>query len=228
MFKWLLIVLLAIIVALGGVLVWLCARTGAPPQMTVTRPEEMAESTNVTVFVQQSAVNNMLQAIFPIEGEGHLLFKPVSIPYGWRVEDAHVEMTAEGPIFSAEVRLHILGSTHVVKADAQAGIRYDSVAQELYMELHHLQAHTHVKVLGTSLDRLNLEPSDLDVRLLRHLPLFTPFAVKKPKDVREEVGFSIVGHKIRFEEGRAVVDLAVRFAELSRGVEDTTRRAQSK
>ncbi len=228
MFKWLVIVLLVIIAALGGVLVWLCTRAGTPPQVTVTSPQGMAESPNVTVFVHQSAVNNMLQAMFPFEGEGHLLRKPVSIPYSWRVEHPHVEMTADGPIFSAEARVHILGSTHIVKAEGQGGIRYDSVAQILYMELHQLQAHTDAKVLGIPLSRLNLAPPDLDVLLLRHLPLFAPFAVKKPKDVREEVGFSIVGHKIRFEKGRAVVDFAVRFHELSQGVQDTARRAQSK
>ena len=228
MFKWLLIVLLVIIAVLGGVLVWLCAGTGTPLQVTVTKPEEMDESPNVTVYVRQSAVNNLLQAIFPIEGEGQLLRKPVSIPYSWRVEHPHVEMTAEGPIFSAEAVVHILGSTHNVKAEGQAGIRYDSLAQELYMELHQLQTHTDAKVLGIPLDRLNLVSPDLDVRLLRHLPLFTPFIVKKPKQVREEVGFSIVGHKIRFEKQRAVVDFAVRFDELSQGVQDTARRAQSK
>jgi hypothetical protein len=227
MFKWLLIVLLAIIVALGGVLVWLCARAGAPPQVTVTSPQEMAESPNVTVFVHQSAANNMLQAIFPIEGEGHLLRKPVSIPYSWRVEHPHVEMTDEGPVFTAEARVHILGRTHTVKAEGQAGIRYDSVAQELYMELRQLQTHSEVKVLGIRLDRLHLAPSDMDVRLLRHLPLFTPFAVKKPKGVRDKVEFSIVEHQIRFEKQRAVVDFAVRFHKLSQGVQDTTRQAQS-
>ena len=227
MFKWLLIALLVIIAAVGGVLVWLCASPGVPPQVTVTRPEEMDESPNVTVFVHQSGVNNLLQAIFPIEGEGHVLRWPASIRYSWRVENPHVEMTDEGPIFSADARLHIMGSQHSVKAEAQAGIRYDSVAQKLYMVLHQLRARTHVKILGISIDRLKLVPSDLDVLLLPHLPLYVPFVVKKPKDVREKVGFSIVGHTIRFEKGRAVVDFAVRFNELSQGV-DTTRRAQSK
>jgi len=124
--------------------------------------------------------------------------------------------------------VHILGSTHIVKAEGQGGIRYDSVAQTLYMELHQLRARTDAKVLGIPLDRLNLVPPDLDVLLLRHLPLFTPFAVKKANNVREEVGFSIVGHKIRFEKGRAVVDFAVRFRELSQGVQDTARTPQRK
>jgi hypothetical protein len=223
MFKWLLIALLAIIATLGGALVWLCARAAPPPHATVTTSQEMAESPNVTVFVHQSAVNNLLQAIFPIDGEGHLLGKPVSIPYRWRIEHPHVEMLAEGPIFSAEAQLHILGNTHHVKAEGQADIRYDSVGQILYMELHELQARTDIKVLGISLDRLNLAPSDLDILLLRKLPLFTHFAVKKPKDVQEDVGFSIVEHKIQFEKKRVVVDFTVRFRELSQGVPDTTQ-----
>jgi hypothetical protein len=227
-FKWLLIVLLAIIAALGGVLVWLCARSGAPPQVTITTPQEMAESPNVTVFVYQSAVNNMLQAIFPFEGEGRLLRKPVSIPYSWRVEHTHVEMTAEGPILSADVRVHILGRTHAVKAEGQAGIRYDSLAQILYLELHRLHARTDERVLGVPLSRLNLAPPNLDVIIMHNLPLFTPFKVYKPMDVQEKVGFSVVGHKIQFEKQRVEVDFAVRFHELWQGVVDTTRRAQSK
>jgi len=70
MFKWLLIALLVIIAALGGVLVWLCLPTAAPPQVTVTNQQEMAGSPNVTVYVHQSAVNDMLQAMFPFEGKG--------------------------------------------------------------------------------------------------------------------------------------------------------------
>jgi hypothetical protein len=227
MFKWILVVLLSIIAVLCGVLIWLCARSGNPPRVTMTGPPEREESSNVTVFVHQSAVNNLLKAMFPFDGEGKLLHKPASIPYTWRIENPHVEMAADGPIFSADAQIHILGSTHSVKADGQAGIRYDSVAQELYMELHGLQAHSDEKILGIPLNKLNLAPSDMDVRLLSHLPLFTHFAVKKPKHVREDVEFAIVSHNIRFEKKQAIVNFVVRFKELAQG-EDTTRQAKQK
>jgi hypothetical protein len=228
MFKGLLIGLLVIIAVLGGVLVWLALRPGPPPHVTVTSSPETVESPNVTVTVHQSAVNSLLQAIFPIEGEGKLLRKPIAIPYRWTVEHPHVELTAEGPVFTAEAHIEILGRTETVMAEAQAGVRYDSVAQELYMELHQLQAHTDAKVLGIPLDRLNLAPTDMDVRLLSHLPLLTHFVVKKPQQVREDVGFSIVGHSIHFEKQRVIVDFAVRFRELSQGVQTPTPRTRGR
>jgi uncharacterized protein YpmS len=228
MFKWLLIALLAIIVLLLGTLVWQCVRSGPSPRGTVIYSQEMADSPNVTVIVHQSAVNNMLQAIFPIEGEGRLLRKPVSISYDWRVENPHVEMASEGPIFSANATVHILGQTYKAAAVGKTGIRYDSLEQILYMELHELQVHSDAKVLGIPLEKLNLAPSDIEVLLLRKLPLLTHFAVKKPKNVHEDVEFSIVSHKIRFEKKQAVVDFVVQFNELSQGIQDTTRRAQPK
>ncbi|HEY3293961.1 MAG TPA: hypothetical protein VGL38_00830 [bacterium] len=228
MFKWLLIILLVIIAALGGTLVWLYARSAAPPAVAKTSPQEMGEGPNVTVYVHQSAVNNLLQAIFPIEGAGEVMHKPISLPYSWKVENPHVEMTADGPIFTADAQVHILGKTHVVQARGKGAIRYDSLAKELYMDLHQLEAHTDAKVLGIPLDRLNLAPSDMNVRLLSHLPLFTHFSVKKPLDVREDVEFSIISHRVRFEKQQAVVDFAVRFHELSQGAGDPAKQGQSK
>jgi hypothetical protein len=226
MYKWIVLGLLVIIAASGGALLWLCARSSVPPHAKAMVDPEMDESPNVTVYVHQSAVNNMLKAMFPFKGEGQLLRKPLAIPYQWRIDNPHVDMTVDGPVFSAEARIDILGGTYHVKADGQAGIRYDSLAQELFMELHELQAHSDDKVLGVPLTKLNLAPSDMDVRLLSHLPLFTHFAVKKPRNIRDNVQFAIVDHQVRFEKNRAVVNFAVRFKELSPEEHDSTRQAK--
>lgn len=232
MLKWLLVVLIILVamaVVLGGIVVWKLGRP-EPPRTTVPPASEMKSGPNVTVYVHQSAINDMLAAMFPFEGEGKLLKRPLSIPYSWKVEKPHVEITADGPVFSATARVHVLGKTHEIAAEANAEVRYDSTAQELYMDLHEVQAHTEMKVLGISLRKLNLAPSDLDVRLLRHLPLLTHFKVKKPLGVREDVRFAIVGHRIRYEKGRVVVDFIVDFKELSQWKEeaDSSRGSEGK
>jgi hypothetical protein len=223
------IVLLAALLLVGGVLVWLYSRPASPPTVAVPPPvETLTGEPNTTVIVQQSAVNGLLAAVFPIEGEGTLLRKPIEIAYNWKLTDARVEFQPGSAIFYANARVHILGKTHEISAQGQAEIRYDSLAQEMYLDIHEIQAHTDAKVLGIPLDKLNLGPKEADVRLLRHLPLVVPFKVKKPQGVREEVQFAVAGHLVRFERGHAVVDLKLRFMRLSEGVETENVKPQSK
>jgi hypothetical protein len=229
MFKWLLIILLLIIAVLGGAFVWLYSRAAVPVPQNMPRPvEQMRTEPNVTVIVHQSAVNDMLAAIFPIEGQGKMGMKPLLISYTWRVLNPRVEMTPEGATLSVEAQLHVLGKTHSFTAQGSGTVRYDSTERELYMDLKELRANTSEKILGIPLDRLNLAPSNLSVRLLSHLPLLTDFKVKKPNDVREEVQFAIVGHRVHFEKQRAIVDFAVRFKEESQTAEPAGQQSQNK
>ena len=229
MFKWLLIVLLVIIAGLLGSLIWIIGRTTPlPPPTVISAPAEMSETPNVTVHVHQSAINDMLAAMFPYEGKGELMHKPISIPYSWKVEKPHVELTVDGPVMSAEARVHIMGASHTVSAQGRAEVRYDSTEQTLYLDLHEIRTHTDAKILGIPLDKLNLAPPALSVGVLGHLPLLANFIVKKPNVVREGVRFSIVGHRIQYEKGQVRVDFAVRFKEMSEGVGASTQKTQGK
>jgi hypothetical protein len=221
MYKGLLIaltVLLTVLIVLVGMVIWFLVPPTPQKAVFVPPSVEALTESNVTVTVHQSAINDMLMAMFPIEGEGRLGKAPLSISYTWRLEKPHVELTDSGAVISAEADLRILGKSYHVAAQGKADIRYDSTTQELYMDVQDMAAHTDGKVLGIPLVGLHLSPTVIHVRILRQLPLFTQFKVKKPQDVREEVRFSVAGYRIRYEKQRAIVDLNVKFKELSQRV----------
>jgi len=216
-FKWLLIILLVIIAGLGGAVVWIFGRTPVPETKYIPSPaSQMTTEPNVTVIISQSGVNDMLAAIFPIRGEG-ANGTVLRIPYSWSIQNPHVDMEPEGPTFSAEAQLRILGRTIAATAQGTADIRYDSTSNDLYMDVHEIKAHTDAKILGIPLERFNLAPEWVNVGLLRHLPLGADFIVKKPEGLRENVELSVAGYKIHFEKHQAIIEMTVCFKELSQG-----------
>ena len=224
------IILLGILAVLAGIVVWIISSAGSNQPVFLPQTLETPGETNTTVTIHQSAINDMLAAIFPIEGEGQLGNKPLSLPYRWRLEKPHVELDESGPVISVDADIRVLGKSYPVQAQGRAVIRYDSTDQDLYMDVHDIQAQTNMKVLGIPLAGLHLAPSVIHVRLLRNLPLFTHFKVKKPQEVREEVRFSVAGYRVRYEKQKAIADLNLKFRESSQKTQivDSSGHSQGK
>jgi hypothetical protein len=220
MTKWLLIiliVLMAVVAMLGGALVWICTRTQPSPPLTVSPPPEMTTEPNATVIIHQSAINDLLAATFPIQGEGLLGKPPLAVPYGWKLEKPQVELTEAGPLFNGMARVSVLNKGYEFASQGRGVIRYDSVARELFLDFPEFKVHTDATILGIPLAGLKLAPTSLHVRLLKNLPLSLQFEVKKPQNVREAVQGSIAAYTIRYEKERAIVDATVKFKEVSQG-----------
>jgi hypothetical protein len=169
---------------------------------------------NLSVTIRESAINDLLKAIGPLNRSGHVGPKTGITAYSLDIPPPLVEIRRDSAFLHAQVTVKALGTQYTTEAIGQASVEYDPQHDELYLALGKTTTDIHMKALGVAINLDNVDISSFyspRIKLLGKLPLATDFTVKKPETGKEAVRFTVARHRITYRPGFAVLDMVVEF-----------------
>ena len=169
---------------------------------------------NLSLTIYEDAINDLLQAVGPLDRSGHVGPKTGLTSYSLDVPPPVVEIRRDSAFLRTDVTVKALGTQYTTPAIGQAQVEYDPAKDELYLAIGKLTVDIHMKALGVAikLDRVDVSGFFAPrIKLLGKLPLATDFDVKKPQTGKEPVRFAVTRHRITYLPGRVVLDMVVDF-----------------
>lgn len=139
-------------------------------------------STNLSVVLHQSALNDLLEATGSLKGEGPLLFNSKVATFAWKAEQLRVQITDSGAIFTANVFVRGIGMNYQSPAQGAGTVEYDLDKEQIDLVLSDVPFDFRFKILGKRIKIATLNIANLvgpRIGILGNLPLHADFTVKK-------------------------------------------------
>lgn len=178
-------------------------------------PDTTGPATNLSVVVHQATLNDLLESIGDLKGEGSLLFKSKLTHVEWNATEPHVQINDSGAVLVATVNVRGIGLATQSVVQGNATVEYNVEKKQIEVVLQEVPFTLRLKVFGKRIKLITLDIANLvgpRIGVLGNLPLYADFKVKKLES-RKPIRFNILRHVISYAPERITIDFEVDFLE---------------
>jgi len=180
---------------------------------------------DVSVVIEESMVNKLLEAIGPVSGEGEADVKFSKMDYKWQVRHPSVEFEDGKAMFRADAKIKVSGVNYETPVRGHCDVTYDSEENKIYIQVKSAKFNLEFNVFG---QKIKLGKVDVASFYSPKFNFDGPEPIKQDMVVDLPDGpkrFSIVSEKpqLYLTDGAIEVSSQVRVTELPLEVPEGTQ-----